>query len=38
MKNFFKILADLIDSWAKARAATALTRMGKIEEAKNVYR
>ena len=37
MKTFFKVLSDLIDSWAKARAATVLTRQGKIDEAKKVY-
>lgn len=36
MKQFFKVLADLIDSLARARAASILARQGKIEEAKKI--
>ncbi len=38
MKTFFKVLADLIDSMARARAASVLARQGRIEEAKKVYK
>ncbi len=36
MKNFFKVMADLIETMAKARAASALARQGLYEEAKKV--
>lgn len=38
MKQFFKTLGELIHAMAQARAATALTRQGKIEEAKSLYK
>lgn len=37
MKQFFNILAGIIDSIAQARTATVLVRQGRIEEAKKVY-
>jgi hypothetical protein len=37
MKEFFKVLADLVDSMTKARNASILARQGKVEEAKKVY-
>ena len=37
MKTFFKVLSDLIDSMARARAASVLARQGKVEEAKKFY-
>lgn len=37
MKTIFKVVMDMLDSFSRARAATVLTRMGKIEEAKKLY-
>jgi hypothetical protein len=37
MKQFFKVLADLIDTIGRARAAASLARMHKYEEAKKYF-
>lgn len=38
MKTFFRVLEDLIDSWAKARAASVFARQGRYEEARKVFK
>ena len=38
MKEFFRVLADLVDSLTRARSASVLARQGKYEEAKKVYK
>ena len=37
MKQFFKVMADLIDSMARARAASELARLGYYDAAKKLY-
>lgn len=37
MKTFFKTVLNIVESVARARAASVLTRQGKIEEAKKLY-
>jgi len=37
MKTFFKAVGDFFISMAQARAASALARQGRVEEAKKVY-
>jgi len=36
MKNFLKSLVNILESLNKARAATALSRQGKFEKAKQL--
>ncbi len=38
MKNFLKSLTKFFSAMAQARAASSLARMGKFEEAKNIYK
>ncbi len=38
MKNFLKSIGNLFSAMAQARAASSLARMGKFEEAKNIYK
>ncbi len=37
MKQFFKVMADLIESIARARAASSLARLGQYDAAKKLY-
>lgn len=37
MKQFFKVMADLIESIARARAASSLARLGQHDAAKKLY-
>jgi hypothetical protein len=37
MKSFFKMFFELCDAIGQARAATVLTRAGKVNEAKALY-
>lgn len=36
MKNFFNTIISIFESFGKARAATALTRIHKYEEARKI--
>lgn len=38
MKKFLDFFAGWFDAMARAKAATVLTRMGKVEEAKSLYK
>ncbi len=38
MTKFLKSVCSFFSAMAEARAASSLARMGKIEEAKNVYK
>jgi hypothetical protein len=38
MKKFFKIMSSIIEAAGQARAATALAKLGKYKEARNIYK